>query len=283
MIDYALKKKPEGEITLEILDASGALVRTITSVKEEPEVPEDDPDAPDEPPELPILKTDPGVQRVAWDLEWQGARKIRGAKAEGNPEAAPRVVPGTYTARLTVEGKSWTTPIEVRPDPRLNVPQADIEAQVRFGLQIRDAVARLSTLVAQIRSVREQINVKSEALKGSARAADWTKAAADLTGKCDRLEETLHNPKAQVEYDILAKGARLYSRLSPLLSNAVDGTGAPTQGMREVFAGQLRELENHEAEWKALVGGDLAALNHRASELKLEGIVVPDAGSAAKR
>jgi len=283
LIDYALKKKPEGEMTLEFLDASGAVVRTITSAKQEPEFPDDDPDAPGEPPEKPILKTDPGVQRVAWDLEWEGARKIRGAKSEGNPEAAPRVVPGTYTARLTVGGKSWTTPIEVRPDPRLNVPQADIEAQVRFGLQIRDAVSRLSDLVAQIRSVREQINVKSEALQGNARAADWTKAAGDLAGKCDRFEQTLHNPKAQVNYDILAKGAGLYSRLAPLLVNVVDGTGAPTQGSREVFATQLRELEVHEAEWKTLVGGDLATLNRRAAELKLDGIVVPEAPGAAGR
>ncbi len=283
VINYALKKKPEGTITLEILDASGALVRTITSVKQEPEFAEDDPDAPWQPPDKPILKTEPGVQRVAWDLEWEPARKIPGAKVEGNPEAAPRAVPGTYTARLTVEGKTVTAPIEVRPDPRLSVPQSDIEAQVRFTLQVRDAVTRLSTLVAQIRSVRGQINVKSEALKGNPRAADWAKAAADLAGRCDRLEETLHNPKAQVEYDILAKGARLYSRLSPLLSNAVDGTGAPTQGVREVFAGQAKELDGLEAEWNAMVGGDLAALNRRAAEMKLEGVVVPEAGSPAKR
>ncbi|HXH28194.1 MAG TPA: glycosyl hydrolase, partial [Candidatus Polarisedimenticolia bacterium] len=97
IINYSLKAKPEGEITLEILDAAGHVVRTLTSVKEEPEFPPDDPDAPETPHEKTVLTKEPGVQRVAWNLAWESGRKIRGGKGEGNPEAAPRVAPGTYT------------------------------------------------------------------------------------------------------------------------------------------------------------------------------------------
>jgi hypothetical protein len=103
-----------------------------------------------------------------------------------------------------------------------------------------------------------------------------------VVAKCDALEEKLHQPKAQVEYDILAKGARLYARLSPLLGYVVDGSGAPTRGMREVFDDHVRELDGLEAEWKALISGDLAALGRKGRELDLQEVVVPEAATAAR-
>ena len=184
--------------------------------------------------------------------------------------------------RLTADGKTVTAPLEVRPDPRLNVPKPDIDEQVTFAKKVQAQVTRLALLVAQIRSVREQVALRGEALEGSARAGDWAKAAKDLVSKCDALEEKIHQPKAEVEYDILAKGARLYARLSPLLSFAVDGTGAPTKGERDVFTDQVRELDGLESEWKTLVAGDLAALGRKGRELNLGDIVVPEAATTAR-
>jgi len=287
VLSYALKRKPEGEIKMEILDSSGGVVRTFTSVKEPPEFAPGDPDAPEEPKEKTVLTTDPGVQRVTWDLTTQNATKIKGGKQEGNPEAAPRVGPGAYSVKLTVEGSSVTTSLEVRPDPRLAVPATALEEQIKFAREVQDRVCRLTALVGQIRSVREQVQARSAALKDSPRAAEWTKAAQDLVAKCDALEDKVHSPKAQVEYDILAKGARLDSRLAPLLSHATNGSGAPTQGMREVFAGQSQELERYEAEWKALVAGAVADLTKRGRDLSLGDVVVPEpalpAAAGAKR
>ena len=277
VISYSLKKKTEGDGKVEILDAGGAVVRTFTSKKEKPELEEDDPDGPWREIKKPVVSTEAGVQRIVWDLEYAPATKIREAKTEGNPEAAPRAVPGAYTVRLTTADGILTTPIEVRPDPRLSIPAAAIAEQVRFARQVQDQVSRLAGLVAQVRSVRDQLRVKSGALDGSGSAADWTKAAADLIAKCDALEEKLHQPKAEVEYDILAKGARLYSRITPLLGYSADGAGAPTQGMREVFADQVRELDALETEWMTIVSGDLAVLGRKAREVNLDAVVVPAA------
>jgi photosystem II stability/assembly factor-like uncharacterized protein len=282
ILQYALKAKVEGEIKMEILDARGAVVRTITSTKEEPELPEDDPDGPWRARKESLLSTEPGVQRVVWDLRWQKGPKIKKAKVEGNPEAAPRVRPGTYTVRLTAAGQTLTTPLEVLPDPRLSVPAADLTAQVDFGRQVQEAVGRLTTLVEQVRSVRRQLAVRSEALQGTATASEWLKGAQDLITRCDALEDRLHNSKAQVDYDILAKGARLYSRLVPLLGFSIGGAGAPTQGMKDVFADQVRELEAGEAEWRSLVGERLAALERQGRELSLGGVVVPGAAAAGR-
>jgi hypothetical protein len=45
-IDFWVKNKPKGEVTLEIRDVRGAKVRTLSSKKREPDYAEDDPDAP---------------------------------------------------------------------------------------------------------------------------------------------------------------------------------------------------------------------------------------------
>ena len=62
---------------------------------------------------------------------------------------------------------------------------------------------------------------------------------------------------------------------SPRVISSVSGDGAPTQGSREVYAEQKRELDALDAELRAVVAGDVAALNRRARELELGDIAVP--------
>src|SRR5207244_8846213 len=75
-----------------------------------------------------------------------------------------------------------------------------------------------------------------------------TRRSSDL--KLDALEEKLHNPKAQVAYDILAMkgGAKLYSQLIFLYNLLLESDGAPTQGIREVHAEQSAELHRLRSE-----------------------------------
>src|SRR6185295_14188329 len=80
VVAYSLKGKTDKEITIEILDPAGAVVRTLTSKKETPEFEEDDPDAPGRPRKKPVLTTEAGVQVVAWDLAYESATKIKNAK-----------------------------------------------------------------------------------------------------------------------------------------------------------------------------------------------------------
>jgi len=275
IINYYFKAKVEGDIRLEILDAGGGVIRTYTNKKEEPEWAKDDPDGGWTERVKPILSAEPGVHRLAWDLKPDGAKKIWRAKAEGNPEAAARVLPGAYTARLVAGVQTATTTIEVKADPRVGVPVRDLEEQSGFAKQMQDHLKRLVAMVAQIRAVRDQITVKRQALAGREAAGDWMKAADGILARCDLLEGRLHNPKAEVEYDVLAKGAGIYSRMSPLLGSVVDGSGAPTQGMRDVFADQVKALDNVEVEWRVVVTTDLPALAAKARAIDAAGIVVP--------
>src|SRR5207253_1328220 len=86
IIHYVLKAKPKGDVTLEILDAKQKIVAKMSS-KPEPAEPVDEGaySGAAEPKEG--LPTEPGLHRVVWDLHYEGAKAIQGAKVDsGNPK-----------------------------------------------------------------------------------------------------------------------------------------------------------------------------------------------------
>jgi photosystem II stability/assembly factor-like uncharacterized protein len=279
-IDYFLEKTAEKDFTLDILDDKGQVVRTLRSVAEPPEAPQGDPDGFEEPPK-PALAKEAGVQRAVWDLAYEGAPKIAGAKLDaGDPKKGPMAPPGSYTARLNIDGKTYTTAVVVKPDPRVSVSTADLAEQLRFALQVRDALTRLVQGVERLRSVRRQVQGRLELWKADARGADLVKLGAGVVAHLDALEAKMHNPRAEVVYDILAQkgGAKLYSRLAPLYEAIVETDGVPTQGMREQFAEEDRELAAHLAELRRIFDEELSALNRLAGERSLGGVLVGEAG-----
>jgi len=275
---YWLKDEPKGEVTLEVLDASGRVVNTLSSktleptgsseyVKEEKELLAG----------LAVPKK-AGVQVGVWNLAWAGAEMIPNAKLDaGYPANGPAAAPGTYTLRLTADGRTATAPFTLKADPRSTVPAAEISEHLRFTLDIRDAITRLTRDVARLRAVCRQLAERDELLARDEKAKPLIQPSTALIARLDDLEARLHNPKAEITYDVLAQrgGTKLYSRLAPLMDWAAAGEGAPTQGMREVFAGQVKELDGYEAELSGLLGRDLADLNQRASQLGVPGIYVP--------
>src|SRR5262249_6696459 len=159
----------------------------------------------------------------------------------------PRVAPGTYTVKLTAAGRSQTTTVRVLPDPRGDLPQAELEAETAFALRVRDDVSKLTGYVNQLRSVRDQLKARNTALaprESDPGVADLLKSSRDAIARADTLEDKLHNPTAEVVYDILAMrgGTKLYSRLAPLQMWAVEADGAPTAGMQQVLQEQEAEL-----------------------------------------
>jgi photosystem II stability/assembly factor-like uncharacterized protein len=276
-IYYFLEEKAAGELKIEILGQNGAVVRTLSSVPREPDYSSED----DDPEELKkaALAVDAGVQRAVWDLRWDGARKIKGAKIDtGDPSAGPRAVPGAYQVRLTVKGHTFTSPFAVLPDPRGSASAGELEAQLAFALRVRDGISRLTDLANRIRSAREQLQARAKALEPRRNETDvgeLLKQVASVVGKADALEERLHNPKAEIVYDILAMrgGTRLYSRLSPLQMWAIEGEGAPTDGMRQVLAAQEQELELLARDTDAFFSGEIAPVNERAAALRLPFVI----------
>jgi photosystem II stability/assembly factor-like uncharacterized protein len=302
LITYALKKKPKGELTLEILGLEGGLVRKFTSKKPEEDSSVDMGAYSDEGFKSPLLPTEPGIHRINWDLLMEGAERIKGARVDtGDPRTGPLVVPGTYWLRLTVDGKQTSTLVDVKPDPRLRITTGlkprypdrgllkggvsegplfspgDLSEQHRFTLRVRDDITSLTRTVEALKAVRKQLVDRNKLLGEDKKTADLVKSSREFIDKLDKLEEQLHNPRAEVSYDILARkgGARLYSQLIWLFEQLRDADGAPTQGMREVYTEQVGILKKLQGDWQKLTREDLEKLNTMARKLDVPIVLVP--------
>lgn len=276
-VQYWLQSQPTDPVTLEIHDAQGALVRSLSSKAEEQDWGEDDADSWGKKKKAP-LTAEAGVNRGTWNLRYGGATRINKARIDwGSIDDGPFVLPGTYTLKLQAGAETAATTVEVKPDPRVPMTQAERAEQLEFALDIREAVSRVSSMVEALRGVRTQILSRSELLRGRASAEAWNKAADSLAAKLDAFEASLHNPKAQVTYDILAMrgGAQFYSQLIALYGFASETDGVPTQGMRELFGERAKQLATYEAEWQELLTNGLDPLNASAKQLDLAFVTTP--------
>jgi hypothetical protein len=130
--------------------------------------------------------------------------------------------------------------------------------------------------VEAIRAIRKQLTERNELLKDNAKAEPLVKAAKGLIGKLDSLEAKLHNPKAEVAYNILAQkgGAQLYSKLIALFDWLHDSDGTITQGMQEVHTELSLALQVGLREYNTLLD-ELAKVNELAKKLEVPGVIVP--------
>jgi hypothetical protein len=118
IIDYLLKSSASS-LTLEIIDSQQKLVRRFSSEDKRPEKHPPLPIAERWFPKPEALETNLGMHRFVWDLTWasSGGPGVDEESEYRNPRG-PKVVPGVYTVKLTVDGKPHTQPLEVVMDPR---------------------------------------------------------------------------------------------------------------------------------------------------------------------
>jgi photosystem II stability/assembly factor-like uncharacterized protein len=276
-----IKDKPGATprvLKLEIYDAQGKLVRTLTSVAKPNRYAADDADQPEEEAK-PKLTTDAGINRVQWDLRYEGSKRLPHAKIDsGDPDTGPMALPGQYTLKLSLDGQTYSSSGSIAADPHSPVPAAQLQQNVEFALQARAGLDRLVDDIGTVRAIREQtqdLKTRTEKLAG---AGDLQASAAQIIKHCDELELRMHNPQAEVVYDVLAGregGAKLYSQIAPLFTDIQSSDYAPTQGQAEQLADNLADLSQVEAALTALRDQDLAQLEARAKALGLPRVILP--------
>jgi hypothetical protein len=222
VLDYWFPEAPRGEVTLEVLDAAGELVRRFSSA-----------DPPDSLPtglQVPTywmrrprpLPAAAGMNRFVWDLHAAPLPGIRrdypiSATPEDTP-AEPRgpwVLPGEYRVRLESGGRSFERPLSVRMDPRVKTPAAGLRRQHELSVQLAAAMRRDSTLAARVREragaggapaspdlaelLGSERRERGPDAAGGAHTADLGRAMSQLVRLYEMVQETDAPPTPAVE------------------------------------------------------------------------------------
>jgi hypothetical protein len=121
-----------------------------------------------------VLPTGAGTHRVNWDLRYSDPPTLNygysgtaldyreytlswhaiPGRTPRTTLVGPMMLPGTYTAKLTVNGRSYTQPITVVQDPRITVPAAALAAQFRLQQRMVAGLGATYQAVTYIHAVR---------------------------------------------------------------------------------------------------------------------------------
>jgi photosystem II stability/assembly factor-like uncharacterized protein len=260
IIDYYFRAAPADEVRLEIFDSAGRLVRSLSSKeKKEDEQP---PEWPDQVREVTTIPAAAGMNRYAWNLRWEPPVKIPGAFYVGNGPQGPLALPGTYTVKLSVGGRTVTQPLEIVMDPRVkNVTAADLQKQFDLLMQVRDANDELHRAVNEIRDLRAQIRQLHARFDADPKMNSLLAQADALDAKMKPVEEEL--------IQVNMKGSEANLAFPNMLNEAFDSfratldydDNAPTAQQYEVFKLLRDRLDRQLAAWKQIASSDLPAFN----------------------
>lgn len=278
IIDYSLTSVSAGPITLEILDSAGKRVRKYSSSDEQRKLDDTqsfptywfNPPAP--------LSKEVGLNRFVWDLRYERPKALRYgysiAAAYGDdaimvPEG-PLANPGIYQVKLTVNGRSFTAPLELKMDPRVKIAPLALSEQALLEMRIIERMDLSYNVVQQIKDLRRQLQELQTKLQSDPGGKPLSDAAAALDKKAAALVavEQTYPPVGIVSI------ASLNGALGSLLLMVESADAAPTQQATAAFATYDILLKQQHAKWEGLQTKDLVALNALLQQRQLPAIYV---------
>ncbi|HVX30897.1 MAG TPA: glycosyl hydrolase [Nitrolancea sp.] len=259
IIHYYLKEKPEGDVTLRILDADGNELNSFTSSGHR----------------VPRVPAAAGANRFVWDFR---ARSVTPLDDPAEPDVetqlreatlGPRVTPGRYTVELTAGANTMRESFTIVPDPRHPATAEDLAAQYKLKQGIRDRVSQINEMVNQIKRLQAQLEGWTKRLAGSDGNAALGEDAAATKKKLDDLLDEL----IVVKPGMLKPGmARLKDKLTTLSSMIDESDDAPTAGAEEVFQSLSERVDARAQQLRTIVAEDVAAFNTKVQQAGLTAV-----------
>jgi photosystem II stability/assembly factor-like uncharacterized protein len=207
IIDYYLKEDPDDEVVLEIKDAKGNIVRRFSSMDTMYKIPQVN---------IPlywirpqqILSAQKGAHRFVWDMHYaplnvDASYPIAAIYKNTAPNStSPWVMPGKYTAILSVEGdkKSYEVSFTIKMDPRVKTSLADLQLQHDLSVIAYKSQQQIMEILAEINGMKtksEEITKLQTTQRGS-RDISFSQLNDAFSSLLGTLQDNDSRPTTQV-------------------------------------------------------------------------------------
>jgi len=271
IINYYLKENATGPVVLEIFDSKDQLVRRYSSEDQPRQINERDYQVPSYwyRPHQP-LPTNGGMQRFIWDLMYPPPAGF----SHGFPISAiykdtplyplgPAVMPGLYTIKLTVNGKTLSQTMTVKMDPRVKTGAFALSQQFSLSFEAYNGMEQSFKTVIEIRRLRDQIKraidkVGRGPLAESLSALEKKAAAIGGEGRADASSPGIPGGALDVRNPNLTS---LNGGFASLLENLQSADLAPTLTTVAAATDLQLVLKKLHADWANLKAKDVVEVN----------------------
>jgi len=266
---FVLKDAPKAPIQMEVLDDKGKLVRKLPDTAGRAGWNRATWDLHYDPPRYVALRTTPPEDPHIWEetrFQGQDTRPITHwgvSQGGGGPLAGP----GKFTLKMTVDGQSYTQPIDILRMPNAHGTDADLQASARLQLKVRDDISAVSDMTNQLEWMRRQVEDESKTVAGK---ANLLKAIDDIDRRMQDVEyKLITRAEALSDDKYYVTQYQLYLNLIWLGQEIGGGGGdvagsadyGPTETAQQLVLDLERQLTAVQTQYKSLMDKDVAAYN----------------------
>jgi hypothetical protein len=178
----------------------------------------------------------------------------------------PRVLPGTYTVKMTKDKDVYTTELRIVPDARTRHTAEDRRAQLDLAVKLSGMLSDMTFAVERMNAVRLALDQRAAKLPTSDALAGRLRTASTAV---DELRKKIVATK---EGGMITGEERLRENLADLYGNVVSYEGRPSQTQVERTDALARELADVVREFDAWAARELGGLNAALARKQLEPI-----------
>jgi hypothetical protein len=178
----------------------------------------------------------------------------------------PRVLPGTYTVKMTRGKETYTTQLEVVLDPRAKFTLEDRKLEFDAAMRLHRLLGDMSFDVDRINGVHDALLERAARAKGD---AALSKRLQELAGQVETMRKKI---VATTEGGAITGEERIREKTTGLYGEILNYEGRPTDYQTARIDSLKKELEDVASEFDTFVAKELPAVNKSLSQKKLEPI-----------
>jgi photosystem II stability/assembly factor-like uncharacterized protein len=233
-----------GDLKIEIFDQDGKLVDTVAGSKHR------------------------GLNRAGWGMHLRPPAVAPAASVLGEAAVGPRVLPGTYTVKLTKGDQTYTEQLNVAIDPRAKYSIDERRAQFDLSMKLYKLLEHMTYGVEAIEGVRDAANAAAAKLpENDPLRATLQKLAAD----CDTLRSKIVATKAG---GMITGEERIRELLGQLYGAVVGYDGKPTDYQAARTESLGHELQDVIDDFQKFTQKELPGINAGLKKKKMDSITV---------